>query len=170
PALPRLVDRVEPFECLLGDPYLRRLLLGAVDEEVALRLVVVLGLALRGPHALHRPLALLASTRLERAPPREVLGVRLLGVTARRGTLVEVGGPATFEASGAVRALVELDDAGDRAFEERTIVRHDDRATGERVAELLEPFESGEVQVVGGLVEEEHVELREQDRGERHAR
>ena len=49
-------------------------------------------------------------------------------------------------------------------------MRHDHHAPGELVEEALEPVEPVEVEVVGGLVEEEHVELREQDGGQRGAR
>ena len=45
---------------------------------------------------------------------------------------------------------------------------HDDRAVG-LVHELLEPVEAGEVEVVGRLVEQQHVEAAEQDRRERGA-
>ena len=49
--------------------------------------------------------------------------------------------------------------------------RHDHRAAREIGAEkALEPVETGEVEVVRRLVEEEHVEAREQDRGEVGAR
>ena len=66
--------------------------------------------------------------------------------------------------------LVELQDPCDRALEERAVVTHDDDATGEVVEEPLEALQSGEVEVVGRLVEEEHVEPAQQDRGQRRAR
>ena len=44
-------------------------------------------------------------------------------------------------------------------------MRDDDRAPGQAIEEPLEPVEPGEVEVVGGLVEQEHVELCQQDRG-----
>ena len=50
-------------------------------------------------------------------------------------------------------------------------MRDDHRAAREVVVEeALEPIEAGEVEVVGGLVEQEHVEAGEQDRGEVGAR
>ena len=99
------------------------------------------------------------------------VGVVLLGVAARGRPLGEVRGPAAGVLGRGVRVLVELEHARDRAVEERAVVRHDHRAAGEVVVqEALEPVEAGEVEVVGRLVEQEHVEAGEQDRGEVRAR
>ena len=65
--------------------------------------------------------------------------------------------------------LVELEHPRHRALEEGAVVAHDDDAAREFVEERLESFEPGEVEVVGRLVEQEHVEPAEQDRGERGA-
>src|SRR5207244_8034804 len=78
PALPWLLHRLESLECLLGDPDLRRLLLGPVEAEVALRLVVVLRVLLLLPRALHRPLPLRTGTVFEPALPVPALRDRLL--------------------------------------------------------------------------------------------
>ena len=69
-----------------------------------------------------------------------------------------------------MRVLVELEYAVDRAVEERAVVRHDDDAAVELGEERLEQVETREVEVVRRLVEQEHVEAREQDRRERRAR
>ena len=95
------------------------------------------------------------------------VGVVLLGVAARGRPLGEVRRPTARVLGRGVRVLVELEHARDRAIEERAVVRHDHRAAREIVVEeALEPVEAGEVEVVRGLVEEEHVEAGEQDRGE----
>src|SRR2546423_15704073 len=77
PANPRLVDGVEAGQGVLGDLHLAGLLLGAVDEEVPLRLVVVLGPLLGG-----------ADTRLR---PR-TLGAEALGQAIALGRVAVVGG------------------------------------------------------------------------------
>ena len=49
-------------------------------------------------------------------------------------------------------------------------MRHDRNATRDRRHELLEAIEPLEVEVVRRFVEQEHVEAREEDRGEGHTR
>src|SRR5439155_6548167 len=70
----------------------------------------------------------------------------------------------------APRLGLDLDDARDDAVEERPIVGDEDDARLEPVEESLEQLEPGKVEVVRRLVEQEDVEAREQDRGERGAR
>ena len=55
----------------------------------------------------------------------------------------------------------------DDAVEERPVVRHDDDRRRRRRHEALELVEPGEVEVVGRLVEQQHVLARQQDRGQR---
>ncbi len=63
--------------------------------------------------------------------------------------------------------LVELEHARHGPVEERPVVRHDHRTAREVVVEeALEAVEPGEVEVVGRLVQQEHVEARQQDRRE----
>jgi hypothetical protein len=69
-----------------------------------------------------------------------------------------------------VRDLVELEHARDRALQERAVVRDDHRAARPLGDEPLQPGEAVEVEVVGRLVEQQDVEAREQDRGQRRAR
>jgi len=69
-----------------------------------------------------------------------------------------------------VIVLVELEHRRDRAVEERTVVRHDERGSRKRSDELLEPGQAVEVEIVGRLVEQEHVETRQQDGRQRRAR
>ena len=172
PALPRLVDRVrlEPRERAIGDLGLGRDVLAAVAPELA-DVLVVLARLLQLRLALHRPLALALRPVAQLAALRAVVGVLLLGVTAGGRVLVEIRLPSTGVLGCRVLVLVELQHRRDRAVEERAIVRHDDGAAGQLVVQ--EPFQSletGEVEVVGGLVEQEHVEAGEHDRGEARAR
>jgi hypothetical protein len=69
-----------------------------------------------------------------------------------------------------VRDLVDLEHARDRALEEGAVVGDDHgaaRALGDEALQAVEPVE---VEVVGRLVEQQHVEAREQDRGQGRAR
>ena len=70
----------------------------------------------------------------------------------------------------AARLGFDLDHAIDRPVEEVAIVRDEHDARGEPAEKALEPRQPGEVEVVRRLVEEEHVEASEQDRGERRPR
>ena len=168
PALERLVDRVgfESGQRPVGDLGLGRHVLTAVPPELA---DVLVGLArllqLRLP--LHRPLPLPLGPIDEVPALGAVARVLLLGVAPSGGVLVEIRLPAARVLGGGVRVLVELEHRGDGAVEELAVVRDDDRAAAQLVAqELLEAFEPGEVEVVRRLVEEEHVEPGEHDRGE----
>ena len=92
----------------------------------------------------------------------------LLGVAAGGRPVVEVGLPAAGVGGGRVVVLVELDDVGDDTFEEGAVVAHHHEGLVAGEDEALQPVETVEVQVVGRLVEEEHVEARQQGRRERH--
>ena len=63
---------------------------------------------------------------------------------------------------GAQLAAVELDDAGGDAIEEAAVVGDDDDAALEVDQQLLEPLDGVEVEVVGRLVEQQHVGGRHQ--------
>src|SRR5439155_7303501 len=65
---------------------------------------------------------------------------------------------------------LELEHVGRHALQEVAVVRDDDDRRLRLPDEELEPLESTEVEVVRRLVEQEDVEAREQDRGERGAR
>ena len=62
--------------------------------------------------------------------------------------------------------LVQLEDAGDGAVQEGAVVRDDDGRARQPGDEPLQPVQAGEVEVVGGLVEEEDVEPGQQHRGQ----
>ena len=82
------------------------------------------------------------------------------GKGARRFELAPAAGVLTQRA----RPRVDLGDPGHRPVEEDAIVRDDREPARESVDEAFEPVEPVEVQVVRRLVEQEHVEAREQDR------
>ena len=92
--------------------------------------------------------------RRPRGPPRLVPLRRVLA-------------PAARELGHGRRPGVDLGDAGDRAVEEGAVVRDDGKPARVRVEEAFEAVEALEVEVVRRLVEQQHVEAREQDRGER---
>ena len=93
----------------------------------------------------------------------------LLGVPPSRGPGVEVRRPSAAElASPTGCCSSSLEHPRHGALEERAVVAHHDHAApGSDVDEGLEALEPVEVEVVGGLVEQEHVEAAEQDGGER---
>jgi hypothetical protein len=92
--------------------------------------------------------------------------VGLLRVLAGESPLVEVGVPSALVAGECVGVVVDLGDRGDRALEERPVVRHDHQRRVEAEDEPLEPVEPVEVEVVGRLVEQEDVEPGQQKGGE----
>ena len=125
-------------------------------------------LLLRAARARFRPRPLGARPLDQTVALGAVLLVRLVLLARGPGPA-----PATYVApaagvlGGPMRLLADLDDAVDGAVEEGAVVRDDDDRAGQTGHEALEPVEAGEVEVVGGLVEQEHVEAREQDGGER---
>ena len=66
--------------------------------------------------------------------------------------------------------FVQLHHTLDGAVEEVAVVRHDDDGSSETQHEFLQAIESGEVEVVGRLVEQKDVEPGQQHRGELRAR
>ena len=165
PRLARLVDDVEALHRPLRAGRPAGELLGLVDPE---RADVLVRLVVRRPldlgQALLRPLPLALRPAGERAPLGVVLLEPLPRRPPRRLPLVEVGLPAAAEDRGAVGELVDLEDVGDGPGEERAVVadEHDGRLQlGDPPLEALQP---GEVEVVGRLVEQEHVEPGQQQR------
>src|SRR5207237_8232603 len=110
--------------------------------------------------------AALAHERLELTAAlvglREAPVLRLACALARGLVLAPAAGPLAEPAA----SLFELDDPRHRPVEEGAVVRDDDEAAAELGDEALEPLESLEVEVVRGLVEAEHLEARQQQRGE----
>ena len=93
-----------------------------------------------------------------------------LGVAGGGRAQLQVAGPAAAVLRRGVGDLVDLEHARDRALEEGAVVRDDHGAAGALGDEALQPCQAVEVEVVGRLVEQQDVEAREQDRGQRGAR
>ena len=66
-----------------------------------------------------------------------------------------------------MRVVIDLDDIGDRASEKRPVVAHQEHWRVEGDDPPFEPVEAVEVEIVRRLVEEEHVESRQQQRAQR---
>ena len=66
-------------------------------------------------------------------------------------------------------AAVELEDPLGGVVEEVAVVRHRDHGAGKLLQELLEPVDALGVEVVGRLVEQQHVGLRQQQPAQRDA-
>ena len=65
-------------------------------------------------------------------------------------------------------APVELQDAGRQALQEASIVGDEEQGPGEVLEEALEPINGVDVQMVGGLVQQQQVRLPHQGLGEQH--
>ena len=125
---------------------------------------------------------LLARGRLARAGPRaealdEALEARDLGgLELRLGPLAVDGqGPLAPEGRVAHRpqarpAAVELQHAGRQRLQEPPVVGHEHDRRAEVADGALQPLDRAEVEVVGGLVQQQHVRLRHQGAGERRPR
>ena len=72
--------------------------------------------------------------------------------------------PTTSEVRGAVRVMVDLDDSGDRAFQKTPIVTHQQYGPRKSENPTLEALEPIHVEVVGRLIEQEHIESCKQQR------
>ncbi len=66
-------------------------------------------------------------------------------------------------------SAVELDDAGRQPLEERAVVGHEQHRAGVLGQERLEPLDGVDVEVVGGLVEQQHVGGGDQRPRQQHA-
>src|ERR1019366_4534573 len=105
------------------------------------------------------PRALLGDDRLG---PRDLRGASLV-----RGRLLDRERPVVPRVRGD-RPVVDVEDVRRDGVEEALVVRDDERAALVAAQELLEPANRQDVEVVGGLVEEEDVRaaeehLREED-------
>ncbi len=70
---------------------------------------------------------------------------------------------------GAAAAQLDLQDAGGDAVQEVAVVADDGHGGGCRVDEALQPAQAGQVQVVGGLVQQQEVLALEDGLGQHHA-
>ena len=87
-------------------------------------------------------------------------------MTFCRRLLVEIRLPAAREPGTAMGELVELDDGRHRPSKERTVVADEQDGCLKRRDPPLEAVETVEVEIVGRLVEQIHVEARQQQGGE----
>src|SRR5207244_5262139 len=87
-----------------------------------------------------------------------VLLVRVVLLAAGELARRDVLAPTAGELRRPVGLLTDLDDAIDGAVEEGAVVGDDDHRAAQSRHEALEPVEAGEVEVVGGFVEQEDVE------------
>ena len=94
---------------------------------------------------------------------RPLHGLGLQGRLLAGDVGVVVAGPACQQAP------VQLDDPRGQLAEEDAVVGHQENRTGKAKEELFQPGDGVQVQVVGGLVEQEHVRLGGQRPGQEHA-
>ena len=162
PRRPRLLDLFEPFQVVAG-------LIDLAAQGVrpppvgAARLTCQLALA-------SERVRLAAPVLEQRRVPAflvDVVGIGglVLGACARTRRLVLR--PRAAVLVDAPRLGFDLHHAIDRPVEEVAIMGDEHNPGGQPAEKALEPCEAGEVEVVGRFVQEEHVEAREQDRGER---
>src|SRR5581483_2734750 len=107
------------------------------------------------------------------AQPRQLLagqvaagGLGRRRLLLARGPALEVGGVAALV--HVTPASVELQDAGGDAVEHVAVVGHQDQTAPMAGQPLLQPGDGVEVEVVGGLVEDQQVRLGDQQPGQRH--
>lgn len=83
--------------------------------------------------------------------------------------LLQVGRVAAAVQVDLLLGEVEFKDLGDRAHQELAVVADDDRAGAQPGDVPFQPFQTVQVEVVGGLVEQEDVVAGEQERGKSRA-
>ena len=168
PPLPGLLDHLERLSGAIGLAGFRRQLLGPIDPEATLGLVIVPGAPLLSPDAGGRPLALLRGPRVQLVALSFIDFVGLGGMAALVGPLGHVAAPSATELGRCPRVGVQLQNRGHRPSQELAVVRDDDHATGSRPDPGLESGESGEVEVVRRLIQQRDVEAGELDTGQGH--
>ena len=166
PLLARLLDLVEPGDPGLHLADLLGLLLRRLGLGLAADLVVVRALLHRVADALAAPLPLGPGPSHEVGLGGGVLVVRLPRVPPRDLPLGQERVVAAVVDRHLVLREVELDDPVDAAGQELAVVRDEHDAAAQPADERLEPLEAGEVEVVGGLVEQHDVEAAQQQRRE----
>ncbi len=122
--------------------------------------------------ALH--LRRVACPRLEPFDELDFLGQHRL-LALELGLLVLVGdGPLgliefVIARIGGQRAAIDLDDLVDHPVHERPVVRGHEQSAGKNFQKVLEPDQAFKIEMVGRLIEQQHVRPRQQDLGQRHA-
>ncbi len=168
PALPGLGHHLQRLTGPVGLTGLGRQLFGAVDPEVPLRLVVVPGLPALAADPGRGPPALPLGPALELSALTLVELVGLGGVAPHVGPLGLVPVPAASVLVPRAGVLVELEDGADRPSKEVPVVGDDDQSAPERPDPALEPGQALEVEIVGRLVQQGQVEVRELGAGQGH--
>ena len=65
---------------------------------------------------------------------------------------------------------IELQDGCDGVIEEGTVMRDDQGSPAEAIQPVFQPFEHGNVEMVGGFIQQQQVRVRQQQAGQRQAR
>ena len=170
PFLARLLDSLQALDEPLGLPGLRRLLLGRLGAELPPDLVVVGLLAPGVLDALLHPGPLGMGPILQGRDRAGVLFVLRAGVPSRHVPFVQICRIASAVGPDLLLGQVEFDDPGHGPGEELPVVADQDGPGAQALDECLQPGEPVEVQVVGRLVQQEHVVAAEQQRGQRRPR
>jgi hypothetical protein len=113
-----------------------------------------------GLHALADPRLLLGQLLVEQ---RVLLLLRLAQLLAQGQVAVVAVGPAGQPAA------VQLDDAGGEPAQERAVVGDEQDRAVIAQQEVFKPVDGGQVEVVGGLVQQQHIRLVDQRAGQQGA-
>ena len=140
----------------------------SLDSARSLRPILSLSVALR--RALRTPSSIqLRCIRARSSSPETRVGVLLVvlpGVPAGHLALGQVGLVAAAVDPDLLLGQVQLDDPGHRAGQELPVVADHHRRGAQPGDEPLQPLQPVQVQVVGRLVEQQHVVAGEQQRGQ----
>ena len=125
---------------------------------------------------LHAGLRLTGLGRLRLEPIDEALQMRPLGILLHLGLGLQHPLLGQLLGEGGVAAAIdrqlpaiEMQDVIDGLVQQVAVVRDDDRGARIALEIVVEPDRALDVEVVGRLVEQQQVGLREQHRGQRHA-
>ncbi len=109
------------------------------------------------------PRLLLGAPRAHAAPQpgqlllEDRLPARLIAHQLGRSRGLELEELAVVAGVGVQRAIVDLDDPADHAFEEVAVVRHQQQRGGRARQEGLEPGDGRDIDMVGRLVEDQQI-------------
>ena len=121
-------------------------------------------------HTLAGPFAFALRATGERLAFRVELVEPTPGMLSSRGTFIEVRLPPTAEQRQFVTELVDLGHIGDHPIEESSIVTDQEHSGIDPEDPVLEPLETVEVEIVGRLIEQIHIEARQEQGREPGAR
>ena len=170
PLLARLLDHLEPVRLAHGCRCPGTELLSALCPGMPDVLVWFLPAGSRAvcrPFPGTRPFSLPAGTLGQLVAPGGIGLVFLPGAHPVALELGLVGRESAAVTAGPVRVLVQLDHLAGHPLQEGPVVGHHHEAAAEPGQMPLQQFQAAGVEVVGGLIEEDHVEAGEQHRGQR---